>query len=103
MARYLTKVKSKPKQKRSLLPVWLALAGLGLLLVAGWAIWNSNGASKGSIEVNGAPRLKVEKDLIDHGDIKLGNQVQDTVRVTNVGDQPLRFAQAPFLEVKEGC
>ncbi len=58
---------------------------------------------KASVEVKGAPRLKVEKDTIDHGDLKLGNPVRDDIRVTNVGDQPLRFSEAPYIEVKEGC
>jgi hypothetical protein len=98
----------KPKPKRSRLPIWLALAaGLGLLLLGGWSIWNNNNAqtqaNQANIQVKGAPRLKVEQDVIDHGDLKLGNQVRDDVRVTNIGDQPLRFTQAPIVEVKEGC
>ena len=32
MARYNTKLKPKQKPKRNLLPLWLALAGLGLIL-----------------------------------------------------------------------
>jgi hypothetical protein len=79
------------------------MAGLGLVLIAGWAIWNSNAQTKANVEVKGAPRLKVEEDLIDHGTVKLGNQIQDNVLVTNIGDQPLRFTDAPYLEVKEGC
>lgn len=101
MSRYKTKM--KPKPKRSLLPLWLALAGLGLLILAGWAISNGNNQPKATIEVKGAPRLKVENDTIDHGVVKLGNQIRDNVTITNVGDQPLRFTEAPYLEVKEGC
>jgi hypothetical protein len=101
MSHYKTKIKLKPK--RSLLPLWLALAGLGLIILGGWAISNSNNQPKANIEVKGAPRMKVEKDSIDHGDVKLGNQIRDDVTVTNIGDRPLRFAQAPYLEVKEGC
>ncbi len=101
MPRYRT-AKIKPRQKRSLLPIWLALAGLGLVLIAGWAIFSSVPA-KARIEVKGAPRLKVEKDIIDHGQVKLGVPITDSVRVTNVGDQPLQFSEAPYIEVKEGC
>lgn len=101
MPRYRTKL--KPKPKRSLLPLWLALTGLGLVLVAVWAILSSNTPVKASIEVNGAPRLKVDSDTIDHGLIKLGTPMRDNIRVTNVGDQTLRFTAAPYIEVKEGC
>jgi cell division septal protein FtsQ len=93
----------KPKPKKSLMPLWLALAGLGLVLIAGWAMWSNSNQPKATIEVQGAPSLKVEKDTIDHGNVKLGSTIVDVVRVTNVGDQPLRFAEAPYIEVKEGC
>ena len=103
MARYSTKIKPKQKPKPSLMPIWLSLIGVALILFAGWAIWSSNAQSKATVEVKGAPRLKVDKEKIDHGDLKLGTPVKDDVRVTNVGDQPLRFAEAPYVEVKEGC
>lgn len=103
MPRYSTKLKPYPEPQRSRLPLWLALAGLGLVLIAGWAIRSNNAQLKANVEVKGAPRLKVEKDIIDHGDIKLGNQIRDDIRVTNIGDQPLRFIEAPYIEVREGC
>ncbi len=101
MPRYSTKL--KPKPKKSLLPLWLALAGLALVGFAGWALLSNNAQSSASIEVKGAPRLKVEKDTIDHGQVKLGTPVSDAVRITNVGDQPLQFTETPYIEVKEGC
>lgn len=103
MARYKTKLKPKTSPRRSLLPLWLAFAGLVLLGVAGWAISRSNSQANANIEVTGAPRLKVETDVIDHGQVKLGSLIRDDIRVTNVGDRPLRFAEAPYVEVREGC
>lgn len=102
MPRYGTKLKSKQQPKGSLMPLLFALFGLSLILIAGWAFLGS-GQTKVNIEVKGAPRLKVDKEKVDHGDVKLGNTIVDTIRVTNVGDQPLRFTEAPYLEVKEGC
>ncbi|MDZ4159133.1 MAG: hypothetical protein U1B80_05010 [Anaerolineaceae bacterium] len=103
MPRYSTKLKPNPEPQRSRLPLWLALAGLGLVLIAGWLLRSNDAQLKANVEVKGAPRLKVEKDIIDHGDIKLGNQIRDDIRVTNIGDQPLRFIEAPYIEVREGC
>jgi hypothetical protein len=103
MARYSTKLKPKGETPKSLLPLWLALIGLGLVLFAGWALLGNKTTSTASVEVKGEPRLKVEKELVDHGDVKLGIPISDAVRVTNVGDQPLLFTEAPYLEVKEGC
>jgi hypothetical protein len=96
-------LKPNQKPKRSLLPLWLSLAGLVLVLIAGWALWSSNAQTKANVEVKGAPRLKVDQEKIDHGDLKLGNQVHDAIRVTNIGDRPLLFSEAPYIEVKEGC
>ena len=102
MARYSTKSKTKAKPRRNLLPLLLVLTGLGLILVTVWALLGSS-PPKTNIEVKGAPRLKVETDKIDRGNVKLGTPVRDEIRVTNVGDQPLRFVEDPFIQVKEGC
>ena len=102
MSSYRSKIKPKAKSKRSLLPLWLALAGLALLLAALWAIQGRT-QPNANIEVSGAPRLKVETEKIDRGNIKMGTPVRDDIRVTNVGDQPLRFTEPPYVEVKEGC
>jgi cell division septal protein FtsQ len=103
MARYSTKKKPKQKPKNPMLPLFIALAGLALVFLAGFAIWNITQTPKAEIEVKGAAKIKVEKTVIDHGDIKLGKPVRDDIEVTNVGDQPLRFAEAPYIEVQEGC
>jgi hypothetical protein len=102
MARYSTKLKSKAKPKRNLMPLWLSLAGLGFILIAVWAVLGSS-QPKANIEVQGEPRLKVEADKIDRGDIKLGTPIRDDIRVTNVGDRTLRFMEAPIVQTKEGC
>lgn len=56
-----------------------------------------------AISVNGSPSLKVDKDKVDLGDVQLGQTVQVSFQLTNVGNQPLRFVQAPYVEVVEGC
>jgi hypothetical protein len=103
MALNRAKTNSKSKKKQSLLPLWLVLAGIGLFLFAAWVFSNSSTQTKTSLEVKGAPRLKIDQDKIDHGDVKLGIPIRDTVRVTNTGDQPLLFSETPFIQVKEGC
>lgn len=103
MPRYSTKLKPKQKPKKSLLPLWLSLSGLVLILIAVWAILSNNTQTKANIEVQGEPRLKVEKTVIDRGNVKLGTPLRDDIHVTNVGDQPLRFTEAPYVEVLEGC
>ena len=53
--------------------------------------------------MNGAPSLKVDQDKVDLGDVPLGKTVTVSFQLSNVGDQPLRFNQAPYVEVVEGC
>jgi hypothetical protein len=45
----------------------------------------------------------VDKERVDFGDRKLGTEVDISLQVTNIGDQPLRFAEKPYIEVVEGC
>jgi len=83
--------------------LWPAL-GLGSLLVLLAAVSLLGGGRGGAaIEVTGQPRLKVDNDAIDFGDVRLGRTVEATFVLTNVGDQPLRLTQAPYIEVVEGC
>ena len=74
--------------------VWLA----GLILLIGCAA-----APAFTPEVTGAPKLKVDKESVNLGDRKVGQLVSASFEITNVGDQPLRFTEAPYIEVAAGC
>ena len=93
--------KSKGTQHR-----WLFLLFGGILLVGlTFLLLREKPASQplASIEVHGAPSLKVDKEQVDLGDVKLGRTVQVSFRLTNIGDQPLRFSEQPYIELVEGC
>jgi hypothetical protein len=95
----------REKQSQRISPPFL-LSLLGGVVLAGvllYAFFGNAPAPKAGIEVNGAPRLKVDKEKVDFGDRKLGTDVEITLEVTNVGDQPLRFGEKPYVEVVEGC
>jgi hypothetical protein len=47
--------------------------------------------------------LVVDKTQINLGDVKLGETVQAAFKISNAGDQPLRFTQVPIIQVVEGC
>jgi cell division septal protein FtsQ len=82
----------------------LATVGLVLILAAVFAFYQSSKPKpKAAIEVSGSPNLKVDKEKVDLGDQKLGQQAKVSFQLTNVGDQPLRFMSAPTVEVKQGC
>ena len=94
--------KKRRKQNSKWLPALIALGGLLLIGLAFLAL-RDKPAPEADIEVTGAPSLKVDKEKIDLGDVKLGQTVEVSFRLTNVGDKPLRFSEQPFVEVVEGC
>jgi hypothetical protein len=86
------------------LPLLLVLGGLVVLGGVAFAVLGSRGgAAKVTIEVQGAPRLKVNQSKVDLGNVPLGQTVEVSFQVSNAGDQPLRLAQTPYVEVVEGC
>ena len=98
------KTKSRPS---ALVPWWAIIAivaGLALLAVVVLSSSpNTASTPRATIEVHGAPALKIDKDRVDFGNVKLGQTVQVSFDVTNVGDQLLRFSEQPYVEVVEGC
>ncbi len=94
-------------QKKTRPPIWLwglIAAGVALIaLVVIQAISSNNSTPPPPPLASGGPALQVDKEKIDFGSVALGNTVEAKFEVTNVGDQPLRFTQKPYVEVIEGC
>lgn len=101
--KYESKRRKRRRQRNRWLPILLGLGGLILLIMAAFALRGSEDRTKAEIEVTGAPSIKVDKEQVDLGDVKLDQPVEVTFQITNVGDQTLRFAEQPFIEVVEGC
>lgn len=86
-------------------PYVLIAGGVLLIGIVVYAVWQAvyPGTPKVPVEVKGAPSLKVDKEQVDLGNIPLGQTVEVTFNVANVGDQQLRFTEAPYVELVEGC
>jgi hypothetical protein len=104
------KTKSSPIRKsvntagRSKMPLFLALGGALVLVIAALGLWASRKPPTVSgLDQTGAPQLQVDQDKIDLGDVKLGQTVKVSFKLNNAGDQPLRFSEAPYIEVLKGC
>lgn len=82
----------------------ILLIGGGLILIFAAVSFLSKPSKPGAtIEVTGAPSLKVDKQEVNLGNVKLDRTVEVTFEITNVGDQNLRFTKTPYIEVVEGC
>jgi hypothetical protein len=103
MSQTKSKKASRPRKQKSPWPLVLFIGG-GLLLILG-AVFAFTRPSNPSatLELTGAPGLKVDQEKVDLGDVTLGTTVEASFTLTNVGDKTLVFSKAPFIEVKEGC
>ena len=102
----MTSAAQRRQQRQRSRTLIFGIAGLGALLIAVAVLVGVGAAQRGqraAIEVTGQPRLKVDRESIDLGDVRLGQTVQVAFVLTNVGDQALRLTQEPYIEVIEGC
>ena len=93
----------RKRQQRLKSLAMIAAGGLVILLAAAWVIVNSKPTPKAAIQVQGSPSLKVDKENVDLGQVRLGNTVDVAFTLTNVGSQPLTLSESPYVEVVEGC
>ena len=94
--------RGKPQRKTSKLPLLLTIGGVAALIITAFFAFQKK-STPYTPEVTGGPSLKVDKEEVDLGDVKLGSPVKVSFEITNVGDKPLRFEEAPYVEVREGC
>ena len=83
----------------------MPLFAVGILLVGGLIaiLFSRSGGEEFVPEVTGGPRLQVDTELVDHGDVILGTTIQSVFRVKNVGDSDLIIRGEPAVELLEGC
>ncbi len=99
---------SKKKGRSSWVAGPLLLLG-GAMLVLGAIVLASLGSKQnvvldeGQVEVRGQPRLRAVPASIDLGEVKLNTPKTFQIALTNVGDEPLKLTEEPYLEVVEGC
>jgi len=98
-----SKKRAAQKQSVSSASLLVVLGGLVLIGAAILLIVSANSAPPAAVEVSGAPSLKVDREKVDLGTVKLGQTVSVSFELTNVGDRPLRFTGKPYIQVAAGC
>jgi hypothetical protein len=83
-------------------PLFLVLGGAAILIITAIFAFQPK-PEPFTPEVTGKPSLQVDQEQINFGDVKLGKTVTASFKLKNVGDQPLRFSETPYIEVREGC
>jgi hypothetical protein len=100
-------LKSGKLETPTFIPVLAALGIVGVVVIVVLIIANilsaTNAVLKFEAQVKGAPRLAVERDIIDHGNLPLGSSIETTFVVRNIGDKELDILGNPIVEVVEGC
>ena len=95
----------RQKKNRQRMLTILILGGV-MIIAAGSAIgitvWK-NRAIPDLVTVIGQPRIEVDQELIDFGDVEFDTPKTFALNLTNVGDEPLIFSEKPYVEVREGC
>ena len=93
----MSKKQKKQKQNNKLFLPFIILGGV-LLIAAAFYLSNQGGGDGG-----GTPSIAVDQQKIDYGDVKFGVNKTFSIKVTNTGNDTLRFKEEPYVEVLEGC
>jgi hypothetical protein len=75
---------------------------LAVAVIAAALVYSSQTGSPENAGVVG-PRLSVDQEVIDFGQVKMGQPVSAAFELTNTGDADLRLTKEPYIEVVEGC
>lgn len=105
MSHKKNKHRASRKSKSSFMLMLLTLGGVVLLGLAAFLVWRGRAEPSPAFtpQVTGAPKLKADREAVDLGDVRLGQTVEVSFEIANTGDQLLRFTEAPYVEVAEGC
>ena len=93
----MSKKKFKKKGKQRSFPWSVAIFGGILFIVAAFVFASQNS------DGGGTPTISADQKKIDYGDVKFDTPKNFTIKVTNTGSGTLRFKEAPYIEVLEGC
>jgi hypothetical protein len=102
-----TSSQSRNKNQKNL--IWVIISGVGIVALS-LIIWLSVRDNKSlnvdtTTDANGSgnPKLQVDREVIDFGDVEMGEMLSAEFQITNVGNTLLRFTEVPYIELKAGC
>lgn len=84
----------------ALLSVVLVIAGIAAVVISGR---RSTVVQAFAAPHDGAPRLLVDKQVVDFGAVPYRKKIDATFELSNGGREVLEFMEAPYIEVVKGC
>jgi hypothetical protein len=76
--------------------LWITIIACGILIVlAALLLVRQSGG--------GSPRILVDQQRIDYGEVRIGESRAFKIKVTNSGTGVLQFNEKPYIEILEGC
>jgi len=90
-------------QKRNNKNQWIWVLAVVIILAGASILAFQKNPIPYTPEVTGGPSLKVNTELLDLGNQKNLVPVLVSFEISNVGDKPLIFTKAPYIEVVKGC
>ncbi len=77
--------------------IWTALGAIVLIVIATGTLWWFPAAS------GGRPRLVLDRDEVDLGDLAFAAPARVVFTLTNAGGAPLRIAEGVRVTAVKGC
>jgi hypothetical protein len=79
---------------------WAVVGAIGTIVVGAGAFWLFSGGTDASA---GSPRLVVDRELVDLGDLPFQAPARVAFSLTNNGSGTLRLAGVPRVKAVKGC
>ena len=98
-----TKKKSNMMNRTMLFALLIALGGLLLVSAAFLLSPRQKSVPNSASDEAGSPRLAVDREQIDFGDVPVDHIMTASFELTNTGNSTLRFTEEPYVQLKAGC
>lgn len=96
----VTPMMKRPRKIWRLLSVGLAVVAIGGVA---YGVSRTPIAAAIARPHDGAPRLVVDKEVVDFGAVPYRKMIDAKFEITNGGREVLEFTKAPYIEVVKGC
>lgn len=100
MGKKQKKQQQNKQQSKKRFPWPMVVLGGALVIAASFFFANRTNIGKHG---SGPPKIAVDQQKIDYGDVRYGTNKSFDIKVTNIGGAALRFHQEPYIEVLAGC